>query len=85
MCFYITLQACTAKQAKPVKVDEDKVLFFLRDLTLLAPHKLTVVSQKREGDDHQPAVNDHEDLIYSYKRHGFIVAFETLQHVSRHT
>lgn len=83
--FYITLQPYSGKQIKPRKVDEDKVLFYLRDITLLAPHKITVLSQERTGTDHHPLVNDTDDLIYSYKRHGFVVPFEVLQHVSRHT
>lgn len=83
--YYVTLQPYSGKQIKPCKVDEDKVLFYLRDISLLAPHKLTIVSQKRVGEDHHPAVNDTDDLIYSYTRHGFVVPFEVLQHVSRHT
>jgi len=83
--FYVTLQPYTGKQAKPEKVDEDKVLFLLRDVVLLAPHKLHVQSQKRSGPDHAPSVDDNVDLIYSYKKHGFVVPSEVLQHVSRHT
>jgi len=83
--YYVTLQPYSGKQVKPLKVDEDKVLFYLRDVVLLAPHKLTVLSQQRTGSDHHPAVNDKDDLVYSYRRHGFVVPFETLQHVSRYT
>lgn len=83
--FYVTLQPYTGKQTKPTKVDEDKVLFYLRDIVLLAPHKITVLSQKRAGTDHHPLVNDTDELIYSYKKHGFVVPFLVLQHVSRHT
>lgn len=82
--YYITLQPYSGKQVKPEKVDEDAVLFYLRDVVLLAPHKLTVLSQARSGPDHRPLVDDSGDLIYSYKKHGFIVPFEVLQHVSRH-
>ncbi|RLA13728.1 MAG: hypothetical protein DRQ60_07280 [Gammaproteobacteria bacterium] len=83
--YYVTLQPYSGKQVKPLKVDEDKVLFYLRDVVLLAPHKLHVQSQERSGPDHTPAVNDNDELIYSYKKHGFVVPFEVLQHVSRHT
>lgn len=82
--YYVTLQPYTSKQVKPVKVDEDKVLFLLRDVILHAPHKLTVLSQERTGTDHHPVVSSSDDLIYSYRKHGFVVPFDVLQHVSRH-
>lgn len=82
--YYITLQPYNKKQTKPDKVDEKEVLLYLKKLVLLSPHKLTVLSQERSGIDHKPVVNDDADLVYSYKKHGFIVPFEILDDVSRH-
>ena len=83
--YYITLQPYSqTRQAKPEKVDDSKTLFHLQTLVLFAPHKLTVLSQKRTGCDHHPVVADTTDLVYSYRKHGFVVPLDVLQHVSRH-
>lgn len=81
--FYITIQPYSNCEAKPQRVDESKILSHLKNVVLLQPHRLVILSQERTGTDHHRVVSTNEDLIYSYERHGFVVDYDTVQHVSR--
>lgn len=80
--FYVKLIPYSKDKITSKKVDEDKIVVHLKKIILLAPHKITLRSQARTGDDHHPVVDETVDLTYSYKKHGFVVPHDSLCHVS---
>jgi len=81
--YYLKLIA-QGNKTSAQKVDDCKVLDHLKSLVCLAPQTLKIRSQSRTNTEFGwlPAVDDTEELVYDWKRHGFVVPSNTLDHVS---